>query len=135
MLRRPPRSTRTDTLFPYTPRFRSVARAERRLHRGDGLPAELLGGVLHRLFLGPAPGVVGGQVIGAAVLAHLLRQHRAERAARPVGVEAVADAVAPLVLTGGVVGVGQAPHIADAQFLPQRLAGAGDNRKSPRLNS
>src|SRR3546814_21181346 len=23
MLRRPPRSTRTDTLFPYTPRFRS----------------------------------------------------------------------------------------------------------------
>src|SRR3546814_16160542 len=25
MLRRPPRSTRTDTLFPYTTRFRSVA--------------------------------------------------------------------------------------------------------------
>src|SRR3546814_9575610 len=29
MLRRPPRSTRTDTLFPYTTLFRSV---ERRLH-------------------------------------------------------------------------------------------------------
>src|SRR3546814_4229663 len=95
MIRRPPRSTRTDTLFPYTTLFRSreqrhhnlevlavgllvaqaelnrlgqrvdhviavvvqdqhigariqhrrdvlreVARAERRLHRGDGLPAE-----------------------------------------------------------------------------------------------
>src|SRR3546814_14455531 len=26
MIRRPPRSTRTDTLFPYTTRFRSVAR-------------------------------------------------------------------------------------------------------------
>src|SRR3546814_21053786 len=25
MLRRPPRSTRTDTLFPYTPLFRSIA--------------------------------------------------------------------------------------------------------------
>src|SRR3546814_5271960 len=25
MIRRPPRSTRTDTLFPYTPLFRSVA--------------------------------------------------------------------------------------------------------------
>src|SRR3546814_7869023 len=30
MLRRPPRSTRTDTLFPYTTRFRSAAR---RLHQ------------------------------------------------------------------------------------------------------
>src|SRR3546814_17776445 len=29
MIRRPPRSTRTDTLFPYTTLFRSVARAER----------------------------------------------------------------------------------------------------------
>src|SRR3546814_6454376 len=34
MLRRPPRSTRTDTLFPYTTRFRS------RLHCG-GFPAGL----------------------------------------------------------------------------------------------
>src|SRR3546814_2188871 len=31
MIRRPPRSTRTDTLFPYTTLFRS-ARAARRLH-------------------------------------------------------------------------------------------------------
>src|SRR3546814_18298854 len=30
MIRRPPRSTRTDTLFPYTTLFRSVARPERR---------------------------------------------------------------------------------------------------------
>src|SRR3546814_4726472 len=28
MLRRPPRSTRTDTLFPYTTRFRSVCTTE-----------------------------------------------------------------------------------------------------------
>src|SRR3546814_2687724 len=27
MIRRPPRSTRTDTLFPYTTLFRSIARA------------------------------------------------------------------------------------------------------------
>src|SRR3546814_8556773 len=34
MLRRPPRSTRTDTLFPYTTLFRSPARAVRTLlHR------------------------------------------------------------------------------------------------------
>src|SRR3546814_13114187 len=43
MIRRPPRSTRTDTLFPYTPLFRSVQRdslrfqigafRQRRMHR------------------------------------------------------------------------------------------------------
>src|SRR3546814_4975648 len=32
MIRRPPRSTRTDTLFPYTTLFRSVSRAR----RGEG---------------------------------------------------------------------------------------------------
>src|SRR3546814_15721639 len=31
MIRRPPRSTRTDTLFPYTTLFRSVARLARSL--------------------------------------------------------------------------------------------------------
>src|SRR3546814_10402163 len=31
MIRRPPRSTRTDTLFPYTARFRSVAPAGARV--------------------------------------------------------------------------------------------------------
>src|SRR3546814_3968853 len=30
MIRRPPRSTRTDTLFPYTTLFRSLRTAERR---------------------------------------------------------------------------------------------------------
>src|SRR3546814_3806389 len=39
MLRRPPRSTRTDTLFPYTTLFRSVVDQQRVLpdlgHRGD----------------------------------------------------------------------------------------------------
>src|SRR3546814_7886358 len=32
MIRRPPRSTRTDTLFPYTTLFRSRRRAGRRWH-------------------------------------------------------------------------------------------------------
>src|SRR3546814_16127524 len=31
MIRRPPRSTRTDTLFPYTTLFRSVVLCDRRL--------------------------------------------------------------------------------------------------------
>src|SRR3546814_1327932 len=35
MIRRPPRSTRTDTLFPYTTLFRSAGRT-----RGDGRPVQ-----------------------------------------------------------------------------------------------
>src|SRR3546814_9512228 len=40
MIRRPPRSTRTDTLFPYTTLFRSIADARVQRHRqpGDGAP-------------------------------------------------------------------------------------------------
>src|SRR3546814_988434 len=62
MLRRPPRSTRTDTLFPYTTLFRSLFRYRRRFtanapqpegrnslmpgighSRGGALPANLIG--------------------------------------------------------------------------------------------
>src|SRR3546814_4600874 len=53
MIRRPPRSTRTDTLFPYTTLFRSVVRA---LQQGGGLA-----GVHRRIIeieLGHAPSVV-----------------------------------------------------------------------------
>src|SRR3546814_6734461 len=38
MIRRPPRSTRTDTLFPYTTLFRSIRTDEHRnRRRGDGV--------------------------------------------------------------------------------------------------
>src|SRR3546814_16553045 len=53
MIRRPPRSTRTDTLFPYTTLFRSVARGADDEPLGNfHLPAPLRldhGGVAHRL--------------------------------------------------------------------------------------
>src|SRR3546814_7379601 len=44
MIRRPPRSTRTDTLFPYTTLFRSAGR-----RRGTGQAAHGLGGAGDRL--------------------------------------------------------------------------------------
>src|SRR3546814_989112 len=59
MIRRPPRSTRTDTLFPYTTLFRSFATAfgqvvleDRRQHRGffpevHGIGRENTGAVHH----------------------------------------------------------------------------------------
>src|SRR3546814_10334595 len=42
LIRRPPRSTRTDTLFPYTTLFRSIARAAdmRTLSRGEAKGAQ-----------------------------------------------------------------------------------------------
>src|SRR3546814_4258609 len=40
MIRRPPRSTRTDTLFPYTTLFRSLRDAYRLLFTGDSGIAE-----------------------------------------------------------------------------------------------
>src|SRR3546814_2490205 len=40
MIRRPPRSTRTDTLFPYTTLFRSPAAAQRCAGRGSGRAQE-----------------------------------------------------------------------------------------------
>src|SRR3546814_6274692 len=42
-MRRPPRSTRTDTLFPYTTLFRSQGRSRR---AGDAQFARMAGGVL-----------------------------------------------------------------------------------------
>src|SRR3546814_5795071 len=43
MIRRPPRSTRTDTLFPYTTLFRSAAFGVAKLIFQDGHGASLLG--------------------------------------------------------------------------------------------
>src|SRR3546814_7595796 len=41
MIRRPPRSTRTDTLFPYTTLFRSLDRVDRdQRRRGDRLSVQ-----------------------------------------------------------------------------------------------
>src|SRR3546814_11117704 len=56
MIRRPPRSTRTDTLFPYTTLFRSDQRGARAVVRGGiqlpfGLPPQMkaVGKPRHRI--------------------------------------------------------------------------------------
>src|SRR3546814_6865545 len=72
MIRRPPRSTRIDTLFPYTTLFRSV-----RLHRQDHqvLRAGLCGGT-HGLHLGDILAAVLPDQLQAALLDR--RQVRSE---------------------------------------------------------
>src|SRR3546814_8749736 len=49
MIRRPPRSTRTDTLFPYTTLFRS----DDKLDLGRVIPIGRIGRVLVRLAIAP----------------------------------------------------------------------------------
>src|SRR3546814_3513190 len=90
MIRRPPRSTRTDTLFPYTTLFRSVER--RRLEVGHvavelGRAPHGLAGVVHDV-VEPAAGA--GQVLAERLHARRVAQ-----------VEAVdLEPVAPLVDVG-----------------------------------
>src|SRR3546814_7837528 len=56
MIRRPPRSTRTDTLFPYTTLFRSAARRRRPRHRpAEHLRTQVLRPQGHRRALRAAP--------------------------------------------------------------------------------
>src|SRR3546814_12236906 len=85
-IRRPPRSTRTDTLFPYTPLFRSRLR----LLQQRIIPVQRLAvmggkqGKPQRLAL-----VSGGQQVGdgddvAERLRHLLGVHRDKAVVHPV---------------------------------------------------
>src|SRR3546814_9358144 len=115
MIRRPPRSTRTDTLFPYTTLFRSVVgerdglllglEAEQRRDRAEGF----LAGHLHlrghvgqhgRLVEGPATLVAGAAEhhlralrlgIGDVLFALVERRRVAQRALADAVFQAGAD--------------------------------------------
>src|SRR3546814_6296527 len=77
MIRRPPRSTRTDTLFPYTTLFRSILlngkmltgrdadhkRIQDMLSRGEELPVSFKNRVIY--YVGPVD-PVGDEVVGPA---------------------------------------------------------------------
>src|SRR3546814_15289183 len=75
MIRRPPRSTRTDTLFPYTTLFRSIQKVvdavARINHRGrNGKPLVRIHAIgFPDLFSMPG---AGSRAIGAATLMHAL---------------------------------------------------------------
>src|SRR3546814_12280719 len=86
MIRRPPRSTRTDTLFPYTTLFRSVRRSSREqpVHIPAGIillavqavaehPEAAAAGIFQPVIIARQPGIVGaappfgGDAFGAFV--------------------------------------------------------------------
>src|SRR3546814_16623802 len=124
MIRRPPRSTRTDTLFPYTTLFRSV-------DRDDGFAAAAVAGrsglegrqVDDRIFGGEA-----GQLLRART-----DQQRADEQVVPG--EFVDDAH-----VDAMFGLRSAEQVGDVELvlLPQRGEEIGlqrRDRKSTRLNS
>src|SRR3546814_11032307 len=81
MIRRPPRSTRTDTLFPYTTLFRSRRRDRARLLHQDRLEAD------PHLYRPPRAEGVGARIAGsgsveAAAVERLGRRRTVRRAAR-----------------------------------------------------
>src|SRR3546814_3233779 len=87
MMRRPPRSTRTDTLVPYTTLFRSCLCAHRSLSLRDSeaLQAEGADGVAAQ----ELPDLlVGDAGLGADVVGHLLRVREGAVGVGVVGLEA-----------------------------------------------
>src|SRR3546814_20822944 len=77
MIRRPPRSTRTDTLFPYTTLFRSDTDNAGSGPRGPLLP----GRPRDRLSIPAVPGAVtgGNAAAGLAAAGHGHRGHPGDR--------------------------------------------------------
>src|SRR3546814_20712430 len=113
MVRRPPRSTRTDTLFPYTTLFRSFHAVG--LARVLVVPAEQVQDAVH--------GEVGVVVVGPlALLARLAGDHR--RAQHQVAEQRHLHAIGQLDALGHVgraaehvVGVGPAAIVADRKHV------------------
>src|SRR3546814_3886257 len=101
MIRRPPRSTRTDTLFPYTPLFRS----DEPVDQGDALVVATSGTT------GTPKGVV---LTHDAVLASALATSAA------LGVDPAADrwlACLPLAHVGGLSVLRSEEHTSELQSL------------------
>src|SRR3546814_6551844 len=118
MLRRPPRSTRTDTLFPYTTLFRSQHAHLLRPHgKADAVGRAAADEV--RLELDPVQADQAGTAVGLA--------------------QAFVAARAPGIFFGNEARVGCRHHLVSGRWL-RRTAAAGKgqhaaDRKSTRLNS
>src|SRR3546814_9236741 len=94
MMRRPPRSTRTDTRFPYMTSFRSNLPQHRAPVRGD-----VVGLVAPDLVLR----LVGAGAVGVALVVEVAGMHLDDTAADAAGLGIPADVVAELELAGHVV--------------------------------
>src|SRR3546814_5857641 len=122
--RRPPRFTRTDTLFPYTARFRSQARSAKSLKRRSGAGLGLLGACFDESLM-----------LGLLEAGDELAVHEELRRARDAH---LADG---LSIAGDLLGAGPAfvehcRSLSGIDCLEGGLAVWGtEDRKSTRLNS
>src|SRR3546814_4792319 len=113
-IRRPPRSTRTDTLFPYTTLFRSLCPATAALPYQAAEPPELV------------------RAIGCSCVASPVAQALVG-AAQPVPVPEIEAEVAVIVTVMAVMMAGRDQPFADPPV--HRRSGEKLDRKSTRLNS
>src|SRR3546814_3925532 len=122
MIRRPPRSTRTDTRFPYTPLFRSPRLSARGL--GDALRP-----LMHRQI--GADAVAGAMRIIDAVGPQILPRENVElAAARPLGEARGRKRDMAFQHLGET-----AAHLGGGLADRDRAGDVGRDRKSTRLNS
>src|SRR3546814_3312823 len=143
MIRRPPRSTRTDTLFPYTTLFRSLADIIVDVGRADRMR-------LARL-IEPGEQVLAGQIVAVAhetdqravgdrELPHIARYglvFELEHAPVDIGVGLAERGRAVALVRGDIAFAADAKEAAIEQ-PPHRSDGARlvhPDRKSTRLNS
>src|SRR3546814_1739180 len=73
MIRRPPRSTRTDTLFPYTTLFRSFAQRDRDAPVGKA--AQVVAGAVERI---DDPGMAAGPAVALLRANQRSEEHTSE---------------------------------------------------------
>src|SRR3546814_3602477 len=127
MIRRPPRSTRTDTLFPYTTLFRSLRALEKAAVRAGG-------GANHRFGLDDAVLIKDNHIALAGGVAEAVRRARG-KIGHLVKVEVEVDTLEQL---DEVMTVAPDAVLLDNMTLDQ-LARAVEkvqgDRKSTRLNS
>src|SRR3546814_1440486 len=125
MIRRPPRSTRTDTLFPYTTLFRSA-------DRSVGLFC--LAGLAARLFAAAEQVEQEGEHVDEVEI-EVQRPHH-HRLAHEVGAaDHEINALDLLRIIGGQAGEQQYADDADRQAERARLQEHVEDRKSKSLNS
>src|SRR3546814_6884104 len=139
MIRRPPRSTRTDTLFPYTTLFRSLSDDRRVDRRGLAIATELrIGQAVARLAVvgiddvtarAARMAIVAGLIVGphephiGVVEARLVKVEHGDRDA-----QARARPAVRLFEVG-------AARLLEPLDAAGRIGQADLDRKSPRLNS
>src|SRR3546814_10982599 len=138
MIRRPPRSTRTYTLFPYTTLFRSLRLADAGHAFGEARPQ-----LLDRLELGRRGGPLVGD-LGQDLLLHLLHHYLERELALLVGIgvgglelELVAERGTDEVLVdlrGDRAGAARVAVVVGRQAGLDRKSGGEGKRGSGRVN-